>query len=258
MPNAQRPTPNIRKELKYLLLRNVLTPPACHFLRFYGNLLRFQVEGGERFLSHLAAGGRIVFACWHQRFFGGFYFPALFERSPYIMISQSRDGDFIADAVRRIGWRPVRGSGSREGRKALREMVDLVTGGEIGVHIVDGPNGPPRIVKPGLITLAQRTGSAVCLGLVAYEDPWVFNSWDRFMVPKPFSGVLIRLDRLEPVPERMDREEFEECRKRIEDSLVRGYEEADKYWSREENREGARRLSRYKRDPAWSKLIRSG
>lgn len=249
---------SFRKELKYLLLRKFVTPPACHFLRLYGRLLFFKVEGAERFLSHLAAGGRIVFACWHQRFFGGFYFPGLFELSPFIMISRSRDGDFIADAVRRIGWQPVRGSSSREGKRALREMVERVSGGAVGVHIVDGPNGPAGVVKPGLVTLAQRTGSAVCLGLVSYEAPLVFNSWDRFMIPRPFTRVLINLGRIEPVPEKMEPDEFEACRRRIEDSLARGYAETDAYWGRKENRKTARRLSDFRKDPAWLKVIRGG
>jgi lysophospholipid acyltransferase (LPLAT)-like uncharacterized protein len=65
----------------------------------------------------------------------------------------------------------------------------------VGGHIVDGPLGPPRVVKPGLISLAQRTGAAICPAYVSYENPWTFNSWDRFMVPKPFSRALLRFDK---------------------------------------------------------------
>jgi lysophospholipid acyltransferase (LPLAT)-like uncharacterized protein len=147
------------------------------------------------------------------------------------MISQSRDGDFIADVVRRIGWIPVRGSSSKGGRKALQEMIDMVMEKGLGAHIVDGPTGPPRVIKPGLIILAQRTNAAIVAGYISYENPWIFNSWDRFMIPKPFSRVLIRAGALMPVPPEMDEDEFERVRLKVEQEMIKGYEEADRYWN---------------------------
>ena len=76
--------------------------------------------------------------------------------NPCIMISQSRDGDVVSDVVARIGWVPVRGSTSRGGQKALQEMIEGVEKYRIGGHIVDGPQGPPKIIKSGLIALAHK------------------------------------------------------------------------------------------------------
>jgi len=87
------------------------------------------------------------------------------------MISRSRDGDFIADIVERIGWIPARGSGSRGGKDALRALVDEIARTRIAGHIVDGPTGPPRVIKPGLISMAQNSGAAICPAYVLYENP---------------------------------------------------------------------------------------
>ncbi|MBE9547698.1 MAG: hypothetical protein IMF10_09445 [Proteobacteria bacterium] len=105
-------------------------------------------------------------------------------------------------------------------------MIDNRLGG----HIVDGPTGPPRIVKPGLVILAQKSGAALCPTYVSYEKPWIFNSWDRFMIPKPFSRVLIRFGPLKYISNEMNTEQFEDVRLRIEEELIKGYEEVDSYW----------------------------
>jgi len=152
--------------------------------------------------------------------------------NPCIMISQSRDGDVVSDVVARIGWVPVRGSSSRGGKKALQEMIAGVAVHRMGAHIVDGPQGPPCIVKPGLIALASQTGAAISPGYISYENPLVFNSWDRFMIPKPFSRVLLRVGDFIFVPKDLDEKSFEETRLAVERALAQGYAEADRSWGR--------------------------
>jgi len=221
----------LAKEIKYFVLRRVLNHPACWFLHLYAKTLRLQFENIEPLLQHLENKGRLILACWHQRFFGGFYFPQAYQKFPCIMISQSRDGDFIANVVKHMGWIPVRGSSTRGWKKGLEGMVAGIKQHGIAAHIVDGPTGPARVIKPGLIYLAQKTGAAICGAFISYENPWIFNSWDRFMVPKPFSRVLIHAGPLEFIPEGMDDAEFEKVRLDIEQKMIRGYEEADRYWS---------------------------
>lgn len=148
------------------------------------------------------------------------------------MISQSRDGDFISDVVQRIGWIPVRGSSSRGGKNALEKMIREVLKQSIGGHIVDGPKGPPRVIKPGLISLAQQSGAAICPGFVSYENAWIFNSWDRFMVPKPFSRVLFRTGSLFFAAKDMDEYQFDLTRRNLEAELIKGYEAADGHWKK--------------------------
>ncbi|HPQ43118.1 MAG TPA: lysophospholipid acyltransferase family protein [Syntrophales bacterium] len=219
---------SLKKEIKFFFLKYFLTSFAYHTLSLYAKTIRLSFEGNDTVVNHLNNNGRIVLASWHQRFFGGFYLPKILEKPISIMISQSRDGDFIARIVERIGWAPARGSSSRGGRNALRTLIDAVMTGQIAGHIVDGPTGPPHVIKPGLIALAQHSGAVICPTYVLYEKAWTFNSWDRFMVPKPFSRVIIRFGPLESVPRDMDSEEFERIRLHIERTMLEGYEKGDR------------------------------
>jgi len=220
------------KEIKYFLINNIFTSIIFALVYIYAKTLRVQLEGHENVQKHLENGGRIIFSGWHQRLFGGFFIPPLFKWSPCIMISQSRDGDFISKIVQHTGWIPVRGSSSRGGMKALRTMVKKVTENHIGAHIVDGPTGPPRVIKPGLISLAHNSHAAICPGIVSYSNAWIFNSWDHFMVPKPFSRVLFRFGAIFTLPETINDDQFESLRKKIEDEMIKAYKAADESWNR--------------------------
>jgi len=222
----------VAKEIKYIFLNTLLTSALFYFLDLYSRTLRVQFEGTDKIQKHLESGGRIIVASWHQRFFGGFFLPRIFKWSPCIMISRSRDGDFISKVVHRIGWIPVRGSSSRGGKEALRLMVKGVIENRIGGHIVDGPNGPPRVIKPGLISLARLADAVICPGIVSYENAWITNSWDRFMVPKPFSRVLFRFGSIFSLPEMTSDGLFESFCKEVEDTLIKEYEAADNFWTK--------------------------
>ncbi len=219
---------NLKKEIKFFFIKHFFTFSAYYILNLYTKTIRLRFEGRDTIDNHLKNNGRIVHASWHQRFFGGFFLPKILGKPICIMISQSRDGDFAANIAGRVGWIPARGSSSKGGRNALREMINEIMKCRIAGHIVDGPTGPPHVVKPGLIALAQQSGAAICPTFVLYENAWTFNSWDRFMVPKPFSKVVIRFGSLEYVPENTDSETFERIRLDIEQKLLKGYEEGDR------------------------------
>jgi len=170
-----------------------------------------------------------IYVSWHQRFFPGITLFA--TRKPItIMISQSRDGELISKIVNRLGWRPVRGSSSRGGREALREIKTLVHKGYKVGHIVDGPRGPLGIVKPGLLLIAQFSGMPIVPTITSAEKKWVFNSWDRFMIPKPFSRVIFRFGDEIYVPRNLRGDAFEEKRSSIENALKKLYTETDSLW----------------------------
>ena len=174
-----------------------------------------------------------IYASWHQRFFPGI---SLFAaRKPIsIMISQSKDGELISRAVNNLGWYPVRGSSSKGGRQALREIKKLVHEGYKVGHIVDGPTGPLGVVKPGLLLIAQASGMPIVPVITSAEKKWVFNSWDRFMVPKPFSRVIIRFSDEIIIPRELQRSDFEEKRSSIENAFKKLYIETDAIWSNQE------------------------
>lgn len=167
-------------------------------LRMHARSLRLTVENEAPWRSHVAAGGRIVLASWHQRFYSGIcYFG---RHAPVIMISESRDGEMIAGLAARLGWRPVRGSSSHGGRAALAGLIATMRSGPVAGHIVDGPRGPAGKIKPGLAVLAQRADARIVPVYVAYGRAWQARSWDRFRVPWPGTSVLIRFGRLIEVP----------------------------------------------------------
>ena len=174
-----------------------------------------------------------IYASWHQRFFPGIIFFA--ARKPIsIMISQSRDGELISKIVKVLGWHPVRGSSSKGGKQALRDIKKLVRRGYKIAHIVDGPRGPLGVVKPGLLIIAQASGMPIVPTITSAQKKWVFNSWDRFMVPKPFSRVIIRFSDEIIIPRKLQRSDFEEKRSSIENTLKKLYVETDAIWSNQE------------------------
>lgn len=175
--------------------------------------------------------GSVVYASWHQRFFPGITLFA--ARKPIaIMISQSRDGEMIARVVDMLGWRPVRGSSTRGGSRALKEIRTLTRQGFRIGHIVDGPQGPFGVIKPGLLVIAQFAGVPIVPVIVSAQRYWTFNSWDRFMVPKPFSRIVVRFAPPLSVPRRLDAETFEALRLDIEKQMKDHYTEADDRWKR--------------------------
>jgi len=106
------------------------------------------------------------------------------------MISASKDGDLAAQASRCLGWIPVRGSSSKRGSEALSEMQSLVLKGHRGGIVVDAPKGPPFISKIGIIVLAKRTGLPIIPLMWSADRYWKLRSWDRSIIPKPFSRIV--------------------------------------------------------------------
>ena len=177
--------------------------------------------------------GSIVYASWHQRFFPGITFFA--SRKPIaIMISKSRDGEMIARVVNILGWQAVRGSSSKGGMRALKQIRKLTAVGYRIGHIVDGPQGPFGVVKPGLITIAQFSGAPIVPVIISSQRYWVFNSWDRFIVPKPFSRVFIRFAPPIVVPRGLDTDAFENLRQNVEARIKELVIETDNWWRRPE------------------------
>jgi len=213
-----------------------------HYILPYGGLMlvklisltyKITFINPEKESDILKNNGSLVYASWHQRFFPGITFFS--KRKPIaIMISQSRDGEFIARIVKILGWHPVRGSSTRGGNEAMQKLNKLaIRGYKIG-HIVDGPKGPFGVVKPGLLKIAQVSGAPVVPTITSAEKCWIFRSWDRFMVPKPFSRIIIRFGDAIDVRPDLTKEEFEKRRLQVEQNLQTLYEETDRIWKNPE------------------------
>ena len=215
------------RQFHYQLLYRLI-PLFYYFLRCYLYLLRIRVVGEEIALGCLADYGRLIVAVWHQRLLPALAYVMKFRHfEPIIMISQSRDGELTARLTKRLGFVPVRGSSTRGGTTALVAILKALEKNPAVVHIVDGPTGPKGIVKPGLISMAQVSGAVVLPLIVSAKKAWIIESWDKFLVPKPFSEVTIEWGQPFVVPRDIDPARFEELRKEIEQSLSEGHAEAD-------------------------------
>ena len=190
------------------------------FIRLYAGTFRLRVENETAWMDHLENGGTVLLCAWHQQFFSASRHFRRYRRfKPVIMISRSRDGELIAGIARRTGWRPVRGSSSRGGREAMREVVAALRESRLAGHIVDGPRGPAGVVKAGVIRIAQATGAAVVPFDVTADKAWYFRSWDRFMLPMPFSRVVLRFSSLIHLQDDAGAGAFERQRQRLEDAM---------------------------------------
>ena len=136
------------------------------------------------------------------------------------MISQSSDGKIVAGIAERTGWTAIRGSSSKDGKQALREMIVNLKKSRLAAHIVDGPRGPSGIVKAGIIRLAQATDAVIVPFNVSAEKAWYFNSWDKFLLPKPFSKVFLKFGSMIKFDEKIDGENFEDQRKQLEKIML--------------------------------------
>ncbi len=202
--------------------RRILTSDAfCGFLyrfiRAYSATFRFEVAGEKPWIGHLEAGGGVLLCTWHQQFFAAIgHFKTYARFNPSLMISKSKDGAIIAGVARRSGWVPVLGSSSRGGAEALRGMIEALRTNRLAGHVVDGPRGPAGRVKAGLVRLAQEADAVVVPFFTEADRAWYIDSWDNFMMPRPFTKVrLVFLDmiRIEPTS---DPDEFEAQRLMIE------------------------------------------
>jgi hypothetical protein len=134
-----------------------------------------------------AHGQPLVGLCWH----GHLLVLAHHHRGAGMatLISQSRDGEYIARVVQRWGYTVVRGSSSRGGSAALREMTRVLRRGQSFAVTPDGPRGPRRQLKPGALLAAKLSGVAVLPTAAAATRAWWLGGWDRFLVPQPFARV---------------------------------------------------------------------
>jgi lysophospholipid acyltransferase (LPLAT)-like uncharacterized protein len=162
------------------------------FLKTWTRLLRIELED-RCGLSIGEVAGPVIWAFWHNRMFvmpvvARRFFP---NRSGAVLTSPSRDGTILAEVMRCFGQRSVRGSSSRRGAVALRELAAITSGGGDVAITPDGPRGPRYHLHPGIILLAQQTGTPIIPVGVEYSGCWRIGRWDRFMIPKPFARVSV-------------------------------------------------------------------
>jgi lysophospholipid acyltransferase (LPLAT)-like uncharacterized protein len=166
--------------------------------------------------ERLGPGERYIYAFWHENMLLPAYFYA--RKDVYVLISQHADGQLITKVCKHLGFKVVRGSTTRGGAEAIREMVRVSDLAHLAVT-PDGPRGPRRRAQQGLVYLAARTGMPVVPVGIGYRRPWRMNSWDRFALPRPWS--IARCVTAEPirVPADAGRATLAEYMERVEQAI---------------------------------------
>jgi hypothetical protein len=163
-------------------------------VRLLGGTLRWELFDEAGYAQGLPKGQPLLVGTWHNRIL---ILPLCYEwlcrgRRPLtVLTSASRDGALLARFVAAFGIGAVRGSSSRGGMAAVRELRKLLKAGRDVVITPDGPRGPAYQINPGLLFLAAKTGIPLMPIRVEYDKFWELRSWDKFRIPKPFSRVRV-------------------------------------------------------------------
>jgi lysophospholipid acyltransferase (LPLAT)-like uncharacterized protein len=211
----------LRINIDRFLTSEVFISFLYRLILFYSWTFRLKIENDKDWMDYRRNGGVVLLCTWHQQFFSAVRpFKKYTTFNPSIMISQSKDGEIVAKIALRSGWNVVRGSSSKGGMEALKKMITNLRENKLAAHIVDGPNGPSGIVKPGVIRLAHATNAVIVPFSVSADKAWYFNSWDKFLLPKPFSKVILRFGDMIKFDRVKDREIFEKQRMRLEEIML--------------------------------------
>lgn len=196
------------------------------FVRTLAPMWRVRVEERQRYDRARELAPQLIFAFWHGRLLPLLY--AHRDENIHVLASEHADGEMLGQTIRRLGYGHVRGSSTRDGMRALRELSEKVRAGfDVGLT-VDGPRGPRGVVKSGAIEVARQTGAVIIPLTSASDRHRVFNSWDAFELPYPGARVVVRYGEPMQVDPNADRAEVEARRLDLERELNRITAEADR------------------------------
>ena len=172
--------------MKHKTLFNLVEKLGPSLIKFLMGTLRIKEYDKHNLISAKETHGTVIYTFWHNRML----IPAYTHRDQliHVLISQHRDGEYIASVVKQLGFGTIRGSSRRGGMKALKKAFIISKNFDIALT-PDGPTGPKEIVKDGALYLAYRTGKPIIPTVFLIKSRWELHSWDNFMIPKPFSQV---------------------------------------------------------------------
>ncbi len=196
-----------------LMVAQILGPA---FLWLIGFTWRVKYEGVENYENAIKLKNKVLFCFWHSRLLGLCYTHRYQDIG--IMVSKSFDGEWITRIVTQVGYRTFRGSSSRNGAVAFIEMLKNQDKGDLALT-VDGPRGPAQKAKPGAILLAANSGLPLVPISYIADKAWRLKSWDKFIVPKPFSTLTVRYGKHIVVPESPSQSDIDDFTLKIGEAI---------------------------------------
>ncbi|HLK17178.1 MAG TPA: lysophospholipid acyltransferase family protein [Fimbriimonadaceae bacterium] len=186
-----------------------------------GSTLRYKLVGEERIDLRQPA----IYLMWHGRTF----VPGQFHRGRgvYVIISHSRDGEMQNRIFQRLGYKVIRGSTGRGGERALVESIRVLRAGNSMAITPDGPRGPSGVVQKGVMIMAKKSGVPLIPVGASAKHRKLFRSWDRYMVPWPFSLCSMVAGETFTVPADADDDQIEQIRRAVEKEMHRLQAEAE-------------------------------
>jgi len=167
---------------------------------------------------------------WHYSFMFVFYY--LRKDSAVVMVSASKDGEYISRVANKLGYETVRGSRKKGGMQAIKALIRHMRGGKNTGIVADGSQGPPRVVQAGSIVLASRACAPILPMVWSCNRYKRFGSWDGTVLPYPFSRIDFFYGEPLDVPPKIKSEEIEKYRLLLEQRLNGLYDEAWKLQGR--------------------------
>lgn len=201
---------------------SLLAGIAVAILRLLFCTIRLKVDD-DSVIKDDTSGKSIILCFWHNRILG--ITVSFLRRYPKrrkgvtVLTSPSKDGEILAQIMAGFRMGAIRGSSSRRGSQAMRELVRAVNQGIDIAVTPDGPRGPCYKLGPGVVFLAQTTGTRILPLHAKFSRCVRLKSWDRFIIPLPFSTISIKVGEPISVPSELTAEEFEKVRLDLETTL---------------------------------------
>ncbi len=218
--------PRKSKIITYLILQFI----GPWLIRLLGYTLRIERVNYETVDRRINERQSFLFCLWHGRML----VPIFVHRNQKIipMISMHSDGEMITSIVKKLGYGAVRGSSKKGGKQAFDNLLEHLKNGDIGAMLPDGPTGPRHHLKKGTIFLAAQSGVPIIPLTFAAKTYWKLNSWDRFIIPKPFTRCVVYYGDPVTVPEDIPLDEIESRREQLEAVMMDLLRTAENHFGR--------------------------
>lgn len=199
------------------LILATASPLIAYLFKALGAVSRVELRGKEHVEAGMASGGHALLAVWHDTM--GIGLNVFSNQDVHTLTSFSFDGELAAQVAGYFGVEAVRGSTSKGGVRALRSLEKAARLAPLIIITVDGPRGPRRVAQPGLAIVSARTQLPIYPVAIASHPAWRLNSWDRMVIPKPFTRTICACGEAIPPPSKRSGTTIESTRAQLEREL---------------------------------------